>query len=70
MLEDLGGLGMVEDLLERAVHTLRLADLLDRAAVVAGIRGRRLLGAEDEGANGRVSITSTRVSGRSGLGNA
>ena len=52
MLEGLRGLRMVEHLLERAVHALRLPDLLDRAAVVAGVGGGCLLGAQDEGAHG------------------
>ena len=39
---------MVEDLLERLVHSLRLSDLLDGAAIVAGIRGRTHLRAQDE----------------------
>ena len=48
MLEGLGGLRVVQHLLERRVDALRLPDLLDRAAVVAGVRRRRRLGVEDE----------------------
>src|SRR4051812_40795422 len=44
----LGGIRVVEHLLEARVDALRLADLLDRAAVVARVRGRSLLRAEDE----------------------
>src|SRR5262249_55794926 len=46
--QGLGGPRVVQHALERLVDALRLADLLDRAAVVARVGGGRLLGAEDE----------------------
>src|SRR6476646_623466 len=48
MLQGVGGLGIVEDLLECVVHRDGLADLLHRAAVVAGVATGGLLGTEDE----------------------
>ena len=38
VLQRLGGVWVVEHLLERGVHALRLADLLDGAAVVPRVR--------------------------------
>src|SRR3954451_22676342 len=49
VLQRLGGIRVIEHLLERRVDTLRLADLLDRPAVVARIGGPGLLRAENEG---------------------
>src|SRR3954468_18045058 len=53
VLQRLGGIRVIEHLLEGRVDTLRLATLLDRAAVVAGIGGRGLLRAENEGLHRR-----------------
>jgi hypothetical protein len=39
---------MIEHLLERGIHALRLADLLDGAAVVARVRRGSVLRAQDE----------------------
>src|SRR5918995_1786091 len=54
------GRGVVEHALERIVDALRLADLLDGAAVVACIAAGGLLGAEDELLD-RVEIGQARV---------
>src|SRR5512133_2914379 len=48
VLQRRGGLRVVEHLLERLVHALGLADLLDRAGVVPRVSGRALLRAQDE----------------------
>src|SRR3954451_4958881 len=47
-LQDLGGLRMVQHLLEGGGHPLGLPDLLDRARVVPRIRRCRLLGTKHE----------------------
>src|SRR5215203_1328503 len=52
MLKELRRPWMVEDLLEGRVHALGLPDLLYRAAIVAGVGRRRLLGAQDERLDG------------------
>ena len=49
MLQRFSGVRVIEDLLEGCIDALRLADLLHRAAVVAGVCGRRLLRIQDEG---------------------
>src|ERR671912_1111816 len=48
MLKGLGRLRMIEYLLKRRIHTLSLADLLHRAAVVPCVGGGSLLRAQDE----------------------
>src|SRR3954462_7514006 len=48
MLKCLSGRRVVEHALEGVVHALCFANLLDRAAVVPGVRHCGLLGAEDE----------------------
>src|SRR5215218_8647228 len=48
VLQSFTGARVVEHLLEGRIDALRLADLLHRAAVVAGVRGRRLLRIQDE----------------------
>jgi hypothetical protein len=52
VLQRFPGAGVVEHPLEGGVDALRLADLLDRAGVVAGVGGSGLLRAEDEGSDG------------------
>src|SRR5215218_6952287 len=64
VLQRLGGRGVVEHLLEARVDALRLADLLDRAAVVAGVGARGLLRAENEGLHRgqvRQAVVALRV---------
>src|SRR5947208_13747925 len=48
MLQRLGGLRVVQHLLERIIETLLLADLHHGATVIARVRGRGLLGTVDE----------------------
>src|SRR5690349_3700979 len=48
VLQRLLGRRIVEHPLERLIEAVCLPDLLDRAAVVARVAGRRLLGAQDE----------------------
>ena len=65
---------IVEHTLEGIVHALRLPNLLDRAAIVPGIRHRGLLGAQDECVQRRqirealvaLSVPERRVEERQG----